>query len=227
MIISKQKPLSEILELLKGASLVSIIGCGTCATHCRTGGEGEVREMGVRLRECQKSLIEEFVIESVCASEKTKKELKKRKTSLQRCDALLVMACGVGAQVVAAMIVKPVYPALDTLFIGSWRAHGPYEEMCSLCGDCLLGLTGGICPITRCSKGLMNGPCGGAREGRCEVDPQRDCGWLLIYERLKAQGNLEFLEKMWGPCDFSKSGHPQRVPSSRSSRLKAQSSKDK
>lgn len=209
MIISRIKPWEEILGLLDGAGQVALVGCGTCATYCQAGGEEEVLGARRALEGAGKTVTDSFVLESVCAVEKTKRELKRRKSPFQESDAVLVMACGVGVQTVAALVDKPVYPALDTLFIGSWRVRGPYQEMCSLCGECILGWTGGICPINRCSKGLLNGPCGGSRAGRCEVDEERDCGWLLIYQRLQGCGALGLLEEIREPRDASKDSHPQ------------------
>jgi len=152
-----------------------------------------------------------FVLESVCTTQKTKKELTKKSTFIEEADAILVMSCGVGVQTVAELTEKPVFPALDTLFIGSLRRVGHYEELCALCGQCILEYTGGICAINQCSKGLLNGPCGGSKQGKCEIIDDRDCGWYLIYERLKQRGKLYLMEMIHQPQDFSKGQHPQKI----------------
>lgn len=211
MIISQQKPLSDIIQSLEGVDSVVIIGCGTCATQCHAGGEEEVQEIKRELEGQGKVVPLSFVLDSVCTAQKTKKELMKRNNFIEQADALLVMSCGVGVQTVAELTEKPVLAALNTLFIGSLRRVGHYEELCSLCGQCILEYTGGICAINKCSKGLLNGPCGGSNQGKCEVSPDRDCGWYLIYERLKQRGKLELMERIYQPQDFSRSQHPQKI----------------
>jgi ferredoxin len=211
MIISQPKPLPDILQSLEGTDRVIIIGCGTCATQCHAGGEKEVQEMRRELEGLGKVVPLSFVLESVCTTQKTKKELTKKNNSIEEADAILVMSCGVGVQTVAELTEKPVFPALNTLFIGSLRRVGHYGELCSLCGQCILEYTGGICPINQCSKGLLNGPCGGSNQGKCEVRADRDCGWYLIYERLKQRGKLDLMERIYQPQDFSQDQHPKKL----------------
>ena len=106
----------------------------------------------------------------------------------------------------------PVVPAVNTTFLGAALEQGVWAERCQGCGDCVLEITGGICPIARCSKSLLNGPCGGSSEGKCEIDPEVDCGWQLIYDRLSALGKLENLNRMLPARDWSTSrdGGPRR-----------------
>ena len=144
-----------------------------------------------------------------------KRQIEEIRYKAEQCDAILSMACGAGVQLVAEVFEdKAVYPALNTKFIGVSEGQGRWSEFCSACGDCILAETGGICPLTRCSKGLLNGPCGGSVEGKCEVDPEKlDCAWQLIYDRLKRLGRLDVLEKIREPKDWSKArdGGPRKV----------------
>ena len=142
-----------------------------------------------------------------------KKELKSLKNELKDADAILSLACGDGTQTIAKNVAKqniPVYPANNTLFIGEVERVGQFGEACKACGECELGWTGGICPVTMCAKGLINGACGGAKNGKCEVDPENDCAWVKIYERLKALGQLDNLIEVREPKDYSKQLNPRR-----------------
>ena len=142
-----------------------------------------------------------------------KKELKAVKDALKEADAVVSMACGDGTQTIMKNVKKqniPVYPANDTLFIGEVERVGKFEEACKACGECELGWTGGICPVTMCAKGLVNGACGGAKNGKCEVSPDNDCAWVLIYERLKALGQLDNMKEVKAPKDYSKQLNPRR-----------------
>ncbi len=114
------------------------------------------------------------------------------------------MTCGIGVQAVAKVVDKVVHPAANTVSLGGLQGLWPSDERCQACGDCALDYTGGICPIAFCAKGLLNGPCGGAQDGKCEVDPEKDCGWQLIYERLEKIGRLENLKQIHKPRDHSK-----------------------
>jgi len=211
MIISRQKPLADILRSLEGKSTIVIIGCGTCATQCHAGGEEEVREMQGELEGQGKAVLLTLVIESVCTAQKTRKEMGRYADQMREAEAILVMSCGVGVQVVAGFSDKPVLPALDTLFIGSLSRAGQFIELCSLCGQCIVDLTEGICPLNQCAKGLLNGPCGGSHGGKCELRGDQDCGWYLIYQRLKERGKLALLKEIHPPHDFSHGSHPQRL----------------
>ncbi len=212
MVVAERKPLDEIREMIQGCKKILVLGCGTCTTVCMTGGEKEVSILATELRMLDKDLeVLEDTIERQCDREFIE-EIEKK---IAECDAVLSMACGAGVQLVAEMFEdKPVYPALNTKFIGVAEEQGRWSEVCTACGDCLLAETGGICPVTRCSKGLLNGPCGGSVDGKCEVDPENlDCAWQLIYDRLKRLGRLNVLEKVREPKDWSQArdGGPRKM----------------
>ncbi|MBA7709332.1 hypothetical protein ES703_118247 [subsurface metagenome] len=192
--ITRQKSLEEIEQQLEGMERVYIIGCGTCATMTKTGGREEVLDMKERLQGLGKMLTGWTVIPTAC-DEMTEVSLKENNGAIQSADCLLVMSCALGVQRVGSYIGKPVIPALDTLFLGVEDGPGNFLEVCDQCGQCVLGYTAGICPITACHKGLLNGPCGGTNNGKCEIDNELDCGWTLIYQRLKEQGRLDLMKK--------------------------------
>ena len=213
MIVAEQKPINEILDMLPEQKKVLVVGCDTCVTVCLAGGEKEVKIMAAALHMAKKQFagIEGLSIERQCDGEFIN-EIAER---VAGSDVVLSMACGAGVQMMSDYFPdKPVLPALNTLFMGSNEAAGYWMERCLGCGDCVLDLTAGICPRTRCSKGLMNGPCGGSENGKCEVDPQNlDCGWNLIYQRLKSLNRLDTLMAIQPPQDWSKShdGGPRRL----------------
>ena len=192
--ITKQKSLEEIEQQLEGLDRVYVIGCGTCTTMTKTGGTEEVLDMKERLQDMGKMVTGWTVIPIAC-DEMTEVSLKENNGAIQNANCILVMTCGLGVQRVAFYIDKPVIPALDTLFIGLEESPGNFHEVCAQCGQCVLGWTAGICPITACHKHLLNGPCGGTNNGKCEVDKEKDCAWTLIYQRLKEQGRLDLMRK--------------------------------
>jgi len=192
--ITKQKPLEEIEQQIKGMERVFLIGCGTCATMTKTGGVDEVAEMRQYLQDMGKMVTGWTVIPTACDG-MTEDALRETEGAIQVADCLLVMSCALGVQRVSSYIGKPVIPALDTLFIGVEDDSGFFHEVCDQCGRCVLGYTAGICPITACHKGLLNGPCGGTNNGKCEVDKEKDCAWTLIYQRLKEQGRLDLMKQ--------------------------------
>ncbi len=192
--ITKQKSLEEIEQQLEGLGRVYIIGCGTCTTMTNTGGIEEVLDMKDRLQDMGKIVTGWTVIPIAC-DEMTEVSLRENNEAIQNANCILVMTCGLGVQRVGSYIDKPVIPALDTLFIGLEDSPGNFHEVCAQCGQCVLGWTAGICPITACHKHLLNGPCGGTNNGKCEVDTEKDCAWTLIYERLKEQGRLDLMRK--------------------------------
>ncbi|MGB2884892.1 MAG: methylenetetrahydrofolate reductase C-terminal domain-containing protein [Dehalococcoidia bacterium] len=196
--ITRQKSLDDIEQQIEGLERVYIIGCGTCATMTNTGGREQVLDMKERLQELGKVVTGWTVIPTAC-DEMTEVSLQENNGAIQSADCLLVMSCALGVQKVGAYNGKPVIPALDTLFIGVEDEPGYFHEACDQCGQCVLGYTAGICPITACHKGLLNGPCGGTNNGKCEVDKEKDCAWTLIYERLKEQGRLELMKKYQPP----------------------------
>ena len=209
MIISQQKPFEEIFISLGENKRVFLIGCGLCATLCQSGGEEQVMEMKERLIEAGKEVSGHVVIEAVCHILNSKKALAVHKAVLKETDVILVMACGAGVQTVSELKKIPVVGALDTLFLGNVKRFGQFEERCSLCGECILNKTGGICPVTSCAKGLLNGPCGGMHDGKCEIDPERDCAWVKIYDRLEELGQLETFGEIFAPKDYSKAIKPK------------------
>lgn len=206
MIISGNKPFDEIKEFLKDDKTVFIIGCGKCATVCKSGGEEQVKAMKQILEREGKVITGTTILDPACTLSKTKRDLEEFMDIIQDTDSILSMACGDGTQTIAkVMEYKPVYPANDTLFIGEVQMLGRYEEACRACGDCQLAWTGGICPVTSCSKGLLNGACGGAdKDGRCEVNPEYRCAWVKIYKRLERLNQLENLLKVRDERDYSK-----------------------
>ena len=209
MIITQRKPMEDLLAMLEGVQKVALVGCGNCASACQTGGENEVREMKALLESKGIEVVGTLVPEECCHKMLVKKELKALRDS--GAQAILGMACGDGVQTVADNAEVPVYPANDTLVLGQIERVGIFHEYCRMCGDCVLGETGGICPVTRCAKGLVNGPCGGQKNGKCEVDPENDCAWILIYKRLEKLGQLH---KLTGPVpdrDHDRMAHPRHI----------------
>ena len=196
--ITRQKPFEEITKQLEGLDRVYIVGCGTCATMTKTGGKEEVLAMKESLQGAGKMITGWTVIPTACDT-MTEASLAENNGAIQSADCFLVMSCALGVQKIASYNGKPAIPALDTLFIGVEDSPGYFHEVCDQCGHCVLGYTAGICPVTACHKGLMNGPCGGTNNGKCEVDKNRDCAWTLIYDRLKAQGRLDLMRKYQPP----------------------------
>ena len=211
MIITEQKPLNEILEILKPYKKIFLIGCGECATVCKTGGEAEVAQMKKALEENGKVVTGFAIPQAPCIAAQIKTELAKNMKALRESQAILVLACGLGVQSVKVndRIGLIVMPGCNTQFLGVVDSKGDLYEKCSACGECVLGLTAGICPITLCAKGLLNGPCGGMNKGKCEVDKDKDCAWVLIYNELEKQKDLPAFKKIRQPRDFAKLTRPQ------------------
>ncbi len=190
MIIARQKPFADILAMVGDAETVYIVGCGECATATETGGEREAQAMKARLEAAGKRVTGIDVAHSVCQELDVKRLFRARRADVAEAEVVLVLSCGAGSQSVRGATDKQVIAGTDTLFLGNSKRQLDYEEKCTLCGDCVIDRFGGICPIARCSKGLVNGPCGGSDHGKCEVDPERDCAWVLIFEALEKQGRL-------------------------------------
>ncbi|MEJ5375542.1 MAG: methylenetetrahydrofolate reductase C-terminal domain-containing protein [bacterium] len=208
--ITRQKSQEEITALLSQLDRIFIVGCGTCATLCRTGGAQEVEEMARRLREAGRLVTGSIVVPVAC-DEISHEAMEQVSDQISQSQAVLILACAFGVQTLGRQIQIPAIPALDTLFIGKERGVGLFEEICTQCGDCILGETGGICPVTSCHKGLVNGPCGGTREGKCEIDPDKDCAWTVIYQRLKEQGRLDRMRKLHPPRNHQVSLSPGKI----------------
>jgi len=204
MILSKQKPWDEISSYLDGENSVFILGCNGCAQASGTGGPVQVEEMKSKLEEIGKKVTGSTVIDFLCEKALVKSRLRNKVEQLEAADSILVMTCGVGVQAVSAAVNKLCHPACDTVNLGGSRGEWRGSERCLECGECLLEYTGGICPLTACTKGLINGQCGGASKGKCELDPEKDCGWELIYNRLKGLNQLDKLSRFIAPKDYSK-----------------------
>jgi hypothetical protein len=208
--ITRQKPLEEIKQQLDGFNRVFIVGCGTCATMTKTGGIEQVVEMKGQLQEADK-LVTGWVVIPIACDEMSESAMKENERAIQNSNCVLIMSCALGVHRISTYIDRPVIPALDTLFIGVEDTPGYFREVCAQCGQCVIGETAGICPITACHKGLVNGPCGGTNNGKCEVDKEKDCAWTLIYERLKAQNRLDLMRKYQPPHNFQASPRPRTV----------------
>ncbi len=190
MIVAGLKPYNEILSCLKDRRSVLVVGCGSCVAVCHAGGLRETEAMAVRLRLDTGKKITSITIERQCDDEFVR-ELARVMTGV---DAVLSLGCGAGVQLIAEQYPHiPVFPGLNTNFVGTSHERHIFIERCRSCGNCRLGSTAGICPITRCAKGLQNGPCGGSENGMCETGDGRECAWCLIIERMKAQGRIEEL----------------------------------
>ena len=212
MIISEQKPLPEIVKSLEGEQSIFIVGCKGCAEACHTGGETEVLEMKGKLEEEGKKIVGYTVADFLCDKALAKFRLKAHEEEINDADSILVMTCGIGVQATAKVVDKVTHPACNTISLGGARGEWRGEERCFECGECLLDYTGGICPLTACTKSLINGPCGGARNGMCEFEPEsRECGWQLIYEKLKKLGQLDKMSIIISPKDNSKMRPPAKL----------------
>lgn len=212
MIITKKKNIDDVVDSLDNSKEVYLIGCGSCAEQCKTGGEAEIKDMARALTERGFKVRGGSVIEETCYRQLVLKEFRKEK-DLKDADSILVLACGAGVKTVseAADEKTPVLAALDSLFLASVERYGRFFEGCSLCGECLLSDTAGICPHTECPKGLLNGPCGGVADGMCEVDTENPCAWVMIYKKLKAQDRLYLLKKVRPLKDHSGGKGPRSV----------------
>jgi hypothetical protein len=208
MIITTQKPLDEILDFISPYSNILIAGCDGCTQPPRGLREAKILsqllELGGKLRG-ENFVFKVTTVVKQCDSYLTASILKPQ---MEGVEAVLSLACGIGVQTLAELFPElPIFPAQNTHFMGAEdREAGTLEERCAGCGDCLLALTGGICPVARCTKGLLNGACGGSKNGKCELNPEKDCAWILIYERLKKQGKLELIKEFRPPRDYQLSG---------------------
>jgi len=211
-----QKSLEEILGFLKDGEKVFVIGCGNCAAKAKSGGEPETRAMKERL-ESKDVTVTGWAVPpdggSLCNLSATRQLLNiENKEATEDADSFPILACGQGIHtVIDATEGGVVHPGCNTIFGGETVTDDFITEYCRLCGDCIVEQTGGLCPLTLCAKGLLNGPCGGAKDGKCEVDRNRDCGWLLIYERLKELGKLDLIRRIQQPKDWSRSRSPRSL----------------
>lgn len=214
MIVSEQKPLQEILGYLEGERSIFLVGCKGCAEASHTGGEPQVREMKQKLEQQGKTITGFSVVDLLCDKALIKMRLKPHEAEIRAADSLLVMTCGIGVQATAGVVDKVIHPACNTINLGGSRGEWPGSERCRECGECVLEYTGGICPLTACTKSLLNGPCGGAKNGRCEVEPEvRPCGWQLIYDRLKMLNRLDKMRTLSLVKDYGKMQPPKTIRS--------------
>ena len=217
MIIAERKPLAEIRGFVEDYHRILILGCGTCTTVCLAGGEAEVKVVasGLRISFLQDGVEAEILEDCItrqCEPEFV--EVARQKVEDEEIEAVVSLGCGVGVNLMAELLgAVPVFPGVNTEFFGAAVEPGTWQEMCAGCGNCILHLTGGICPIARCSKSLFNGPCGGTQNGKCEIGEDVDCCWILIVERMRRLGTLDRLSDIIPPHDWSASRHggPRRV----------------
>ena len=209
MIVASPKSIRELVQVIDRHDKVLFVGCGTCVTVCLAGGEREVGIAAYAVRMARKlagrpAQIEQVVIERQCENE----FIKDLVPAAERNEAVVSFGCGAGVQALAERLPnKPVYAALNTQFLGILEEQAVWAEKCLGCGDCMLATFGGICPVTRCAKRILNGPCGGSAEDHCEVDADRPCAWQLIYKRLKAIGQLDRMTPIIPPKDWRPAWH--------------------
>lgn len=213
MIITEQKTIARIIDSLKNYERIFLVGCGECATTCKTGGREELLQMQKALESQGKQIVGSCIPGAPCLAPQIKIELAKNSLALRQAQAILVLACGLGVQAVKDnnRLAHPVFPACDSLCGAVMDAQGNFLEKCSMCGECVLASTGGICPMTLCPKSLLNGPCGGMNKGKCEVNQEQDCAWTLIYKEMDKQQRLSVLRKISVPKDFQKTLKPHQV----------------
>ncbi len=193
MIYSEQKPWEEIASYLQKDEKLFVLGCGGCAAASGSGGEEQVKDLSHKLDEAGWEVTGSRVIEFLCNKGLVGMRLARVSNQIEEADSILGAGCGIGIQAVGKLVDKQVHPANDTVSMGHFHGAWPSEETCERCGECLLEYTGGLCPLTVCTKGLLNGACGGSHDGECEVEPGRPCGWELIYNRLKEIDRLDLL----------------------------------
>jgi hypothetical protein len=214
MIIAERKPMEEIRKLIAPYRRVLVAGCETCVAVCWAGGEKEVGILASQLRLARSAEGSEISILEATVERQCEREMVEEiEDKVAEVEAVISLACGSGVQTMAEMFEdKPVFPGVNTTFIGMPEKEGLWVEMCGACGDCFLDRTGGVCPIVRCAKGLLNGPCGGTRKGgKCEIDPDKDCAWVLIYRRLEKQGRLDVMRKYCAPKNYRAVKRPGKV----------------
>jgi ferredoxin len=215
MIVAEKKPIEEIIDDVKDFQKLLIAGCNECVTVCEAGGKKEVGIMASALRmyfmnQGKKVDIDEVTLERQCDHE----YLEEIRDRIDQYDAVLSLACGVGVQFMAEKYFStPVFPGVNTCFMGVAEERGVWSERCQGCGQCILGKTAGICPISRCAKRLLNGPCGGSTKGKCEISKDLDCAWQLIIDRLKELDRFDDYEQIMPIKDWSteRAGGPRKV----------------
>jgi ferredoxin len=211
MIITKQKEFNGLIKCI-AESPVFIIGCNECATICHTGGEEEVLSMKKALEKKDIKVTGWVILEPACNLQKDKLLLKNHKKDIEKAKKILVLACGNGTQTVSEIIEDiDIVPGCDTLFLGEIKHANDFEKRCVLCGECIHDIFDSFCPVARCPKSMLNGPCGGVKNGKCEISSDIDCIWDIIYKDLKKKGQLYRLKEIKKPKDWSKSTEMRRT----------------
>jgi ferredoxin len=210
MIVAEIKPFEEIKEMLGDYKNILVLGCGTCVSVCLSGGEKQAELLASAIRMARKIEGKDVTVgEKTIMRQCDPEFIAEIKDEASKYDVVLSMACGAGVQGVSQSLGKiQVLPAMNTRFIGLAEGEGTWTEACAACGDCVLGVTGGICPLATCPKGILNGPCGGTKDGKCEVSPDIPCAWVRIYERTKDLGKLKEVKKTVGAKNWSKNRRP-------------------
>ena len=213
MIVAQPKPFSEIKTFINSYSRILVAGCGTCVAVCLAGGEKEAGLLATQLELGASFEGKDMQVSSATVERQCDREfLHLLKDHVSRVDAVVSLACGAGIQFLAqAYPETPVFPGVDTSFIGVAEDAGVWTERCRSCNQCYLGITGGICPVTMSAKSLLNGPCGGPTNGKCETDSERDCAWVQIIKRLEKQSRLDILMEIVPPRSYDRSSHPGKV----------------
>ena len=215
MIVADKKPIEEIIDYLKNKNKILVLGCNECVTVCEAGGKKEVGVLASALRMYFLNQGEEVTIDEVTLERQCDHEyLEEIRNQVDQYDAIVSLACGVGVQFTAEKYhATPIYPGVNTCFLGVTEERGLWTERCQACGTCLLAQTGGICPVSRCAKRLLNGPCGGSTDGKCEINKEIDCAWQLIVDRMQALDILDDYEKICSVKDWStdRAGGPRKV----------------
>ena len=209
MIITQKKPIEEVMAMVGDAKTVGIVGCSSCATACQTGGQPQIDELTKVLEAAGKKVVATTICDYCCMNLGVKAKMKA--INAANPDCVICMSCGDGVQCVAKNTQKPVYPSNNTMYLGEAVRFGVWEESCRFCGQCVLGQTGAICPITQCAKSLVNGPCGGQKNGKCEVNPENPCAWIKIYERLNATGELNKLAETREDKGYAAVAYPRTI----------------
>ncbi|NVL92668.1 MAG: methylenetetrahydrofolate reductase C-terminal domain-containing protein [Desulfobacterales bacterium] len=215
MIVAERKPIEEIMGFMRDCKRVLLVGCNECVTVCYAGGKKEVEILASALtmafmKEGRELEVKEVTLERQCDHE----YLEEIRKIIDEYDAVISLACGVGVQFLAEKYFRtPVFPGVNTLFMGVTEERGVWAERCQGCGQCILSQTAGICPVSRCAKRVLNGPCGGSTRGKCEINPELDCAWQLIIDRLKELGRLEDYETLIPIKDWSteRAGGPRKL----------------
>ena len=204
MILTEPKPIEEVFTNLEGEEKIFILGCGGCPEGADTGGKAVLADMKNKLKEKGKTVTGVMEIDFLCQKALIRSRIRTRLKEIEDSDSILILSCGLGVQATSAVINKVCHPALNTTTFGGITGMWQGTERCDTCSNCILDDTGGICPYTACPKKLENGACAGQSNGKCETDPEIDCGWELIYNRLKKLGQLDKLYKFIPPRDYSK-----------------------